>query len=269
MSELNEINAILSASNIPAMAEQADRREREALAMRLAAQKQEAGFSQAAMLEKLKNKGGVFSGEGLSNQMYNILLDPNISEDDPRKIAAHEQLGKTSLVTMPDGTVVERQGIDTYAVSGGVRPEGEVLGTKPLSESEGLRAGQLELMHNINAGASNYIPSFSEGVSGYAPVGVDSWLQSEDYRKMMVDARAWSAVAAKLLYGAASDDEYQRVLENHWPEQGDTTEIIEQKAALRRSLEGTLQTYTRSPEGRAAGELEIIDFADLPTSDGK
>jgi hypothetical protein len=135
MSEAAQINALLSQSNLATAAEAAEQRRRaqetrELLRMRSQNTLSD-GISLAAAKTALDKTNGPFGGNGLANQMYNYLIDPNIPETDPRKIAAHEHLGKNSVQTLPDGTVVERQGIDTYSISGGQRPAQEALGVKP------------------------------------------------------------------------------------------------------------------------------------------
>ena len=135
MNEAAQINALLSQSNLAAAAEAAEQRRRaqetrELLRMRSQNTLSD-GISLAVAKQAMDKTNGPFGGNGLANQMYNYLIDPNIPETDPRKIAAHEHLGKSSVQTLPDGTVVERQGIDTYSISGGQRPAQEALGVKP------------------------------------------------------------------------------------------------------------------------------------------
>ena len=135
MSEATQINALLSQSNLVSAAEAAERRRREQEARELLRMRSQNtlsdGISLAVAKQAMDKTNGPFGGNGLANQMYNYLIDPNIPETDPRKIAAHEHLGKSSVQTLPDGTVVERQGIDTYSISGGARPKQETLGVKP------------------------------------------------------------------------------------------------------------------------------------------
>ena len=134
MSELNEINAILSASNIPAMAEQADRREREALAMRLAAQKQESGFAQAVMLQAMKDraKGDGFQGTSMEAQMLNIWNNPDIPADDPRKVQAQRFLSRATTYSVGD-TTFTRPGILGEVTQTDVPTEAQIAATAAVA----------------------------------------------------------------------------------------------------------------------------------------
>ena len=78
---------------------------------------------------------------------------------------------------------------------------------------------------------------------------------------MMTDARAWSNVAAKLLYGAASDEEFNRTLSTYWPEQGDDPATIQRKANLRIGLEDRLRKGQRVVENQG-GDPKTKEMTD-------
>ena len=253
MSELAEINAILSASNIPGLADQAEQRERQAIAMKLAQQKSAADLQKALMVQAMKDraKGNGFQGNSMDAQMLNIWNNPEIPADSPLKQQAQRYLSRPTTYTVGDQQFV-RPGI-----------LGEETATdNPLSESERQKLAQLDIMRSVNASASSYVPDFGETVAeSYLPTGPDSWFQSSDYRRMMTDAQAWSNVAAKLLYGAASDEEFNRTLSTYWPEQGDDPATIQRKANLRIGLEDRLRKGQRVVESQG-GDPKTKEMTD-------
>ena len=234
MSELNEINAILSASNIPAMAEQADRREREALAMRLAAQKQESSFAQAVMLQAMKDraKGDGFQGTSMEAQMLNIWNDPDIPATDPRKIQAQRYLSRATTYSVGD-TTFTRPGIL------GEVTQTDVPTDTQIAASAAVALGDANKKSTGVAGQGKTEANWWDLGVSMIPFVDGSFMQSDAWRNQNVAAEAWTETYAKTIKGGGqvTDDDRAQVRETYWPKEGDDTEQINLKAKLRLNTE--------------------------------
>lgn len=234
MSELDEINAILSASNIPALAAQADRREQAAQSMKRQRRKQESDFAQAVMLQAMKDKakGDGFQGTSMEAQMLNIWNDPNIPADDPRKVQAQRFLSRATTYSVGD-TTYTRPGI-----------LGEVTQTAVPTDAQ-IAAGNAVALGDANKAATGVAGQgkteaswWDLGVSMIPFVDAD-FMQTDAWRNQNVAAEAWTETYAKTVKGGGqvTDDDRKQVRETYWPKEGDDTAQINLKAKLRQNTE--------------------------------
>lgn len=233
--ELNRLNALMTQSTIKEASEAAFRREQAENQRRLYGDRNRASLQNTVLTQAMKNSGGPFKGTSLEAQMLNILLDPNIPDDDQRKIAATQFLGKEKTVATPDGTYIT----PSYDV-GAIRGESQekpktTFVPKPPVESEKRARFSLGNMRELEARANSYVPSFTESVvSEVAPESVVQLMASPDFKKFQNVADEWARNLVFLRSGAtARDDEVQAAIRNYFPAVGDGPEEIQRKAEMR------------------------------------
>lgn len=234
MSELAEINAILSASNIPGLADQAERREREAIAMRLAQRKAESDLQKAALLQAMKDKakGDGFQGTSMEAQMLNIWNDPDIPDDDPRKVQAKRYLSRPTTYSVGDTTYV-REGLlgDETAT--------EVPTDQQIAATAAVQLGDANTASLGKAGKGNVEANWWDLGVSKIPFVDATFMQSDEWRNQNVAAEAWTETFAKTVKGngQVTDDDRKQVRETYWPKEGDGSEQIQLKAQLRANVE--------------------------------
>ncbi|MCX2972998.1 hypothetical protein EYC87_05290 [Halieaceae bacterium IMCC8485] len=219
----DSINALLSVSSIPEAARAAQLRGREQAAQRL---RQQAGRDdmQALMLkDALDRRSGPFDGTGIEAQMLNIMLDPNIPDDDPRKIAARQRLERERTITTPEG--VER--IPGYDF-GGEQPQGDFTPRNPSGDE---KRGNLAVTQIEGAEPSGYKPNAMEEMAQeFLPASVATWFTSDPYAMDLAEQRQMLSNTIYLQSGAAaSPEEVEKRRLEFFPQANDGADVIKRK----------------------------------------
>ena len=179
-----------------------------------------------------------FEGTGIENQMLNIAMDPTIPENDPRKIAAKQRLGRAITTVTPEGTY-KQPGYDVGAFGGG-QGSGESEPTfipKPATESQAKNEGFYNRM--IASGKE------LEKLGDYNPVtlvesarGLTNVTSSENKQLYDQGAEEWIRAKLRKESGAViGDDERVREYETYYPTFGDKAPVIAQKDRSKRVAE--------------------------------
>lgn len=219
---------------------------------------------------------GAFAGTGIEAQMLNIVLDPTIPQDDPRKKLAMQRLQRETTISTPQGTYVN-PGYDLDALNGQqaapgpqpVQPEsaGRFI-EKPQSDGEKLASGFYERMTS----AQSEIDQLLSEVPGYSPVkglepirGASNLTASPEYQRYRQAASDWIRAKLRKESGAAiGDQEMAQEYETYFPVVGDSAEVIEQKARARRQAEaGMLRSAGQGYKPTSEGESTTVNWSDL------
>ena len=238
------INAILSQSSIKSGAESAKIRAREQAAARLQRSRQRADDTALQATLGARYGGGPFQGTGIEAQMLNIMLDQNIPDNDPRKIAAKQRLERERTLTTPDG--VER--IPGYDFGGG-RPRSNFTPRVPSGDE---KRGNLAVAQVESAETTNYRPSFIEEFAQETfPPSVASLFTSDPYALSLSGQRQLLSNTIYLQSGAtASPEEVEKRRLEFFPQNNDSDKIIKKKAA---NLEAFKLDAIRAFKGRQQG----------------
>lgn len=253
LSKADRLNAIMSQSSIPQAAAAAQIRAREQAAERLQRSRQSSSRANdmelLAVKEALDNRGGPFEGTSIESQMLNIMLDPNIPNDDPRKIAARQRLERERTLTTPEG--VER--IPGYDFgSGGEQPQGDFTPRNPSGDE---KRGELALAQITGASPGTYRPSLlEEGAQEILPAFMASLFTSNDYAKDLTEQRQFLANLIYLQSGAtASPDEVEKRRLEFFPQNNDSNDVIQKKQrnleAFKRDAAASFQSRSGSRPG--------------------
>lgn len=188
---------------------------------------------------KAGDSAGPFAGTGIENQMLNIALDPNIPEDDPRKIVARQRLGRDTTTVTPEGTFI-RPGYDLSEVgqqqpAAAGKPESFV--NKPPTESQAKASG----FHDRMISAQKELDTLAD----YDPTstieaarGASNVTASAEKQRYNQAASDWIRSKLRKESGAViGDDEMAAEYRTYFPIYGDSQEVIEQKARARKTAE--------------------------------
>ena len=187
----------------------------------------------------LKAEGGGFQGTGVEQQMLNIMNNPDIPMDDPRKIQAMQRLQRAQTEIGPNGSRIVTPGYSFDPETGAPIPGGAKPEIRPGRQTEaGITAqSQLSVLEAFNTPEADYAPTMTEeGAKTLTPEFIyRQYFLSDDYKKARPKQIGWSSTINKVINGGkASDADMEYILEAYWPVQGDGIEEIELKRNMRK-----------------------------------
>ena len=204
--------------------------------------------------------GGGFEGTGIEAQMLNIALNPNIPDNDPRKILAAQRLGRSITTVTPQGTHVQ----DGYnlAALGGESSNAVPAGFTPKKRTDGEKkaGGYYDRMVNSQKEI--------ESLKGFNPVtafetvtGATNPTASKEKQRYRQAANDWIRAKLRQESGAViADEEMAAEYRTYFPIFGDSPEVIAQKVRARKVAEASMR--------EASGEKPLQESVDLRSKYG-
>ncbi len=188
--------------------------------------------------KKTIDRGGnsrSFQGTSMEAQMLNVIMDDSIAEDDPKKVAARQRLGREVTLTTPQGTEI-RPGYDVDSILGRPIEDEDSVRLIPKQATQG-QAEKEEYYTNMSEAEKAL-----ESLGDYNPLsleeqarGLTNLTATPEFQKHEQAELIWSESNLRDKSGAViTKQEIENERKAFFPVLGDSKEVIEQKKRARR-----------------------------------